>query len=132
MKWHYNCTGYFHHFSQGNSDLPQAESATREEPQKSHLRSLTPPPPLPPPLDTPPATPKQLVVHQSPSRGKNLEAAVESSGYEDSDWDTLAKYKWFWGFMNRGDCEIKLYNEGEMGNFVVRLNSNQRLILSLW
>jgi hypothetical protein len=56
----------------------------------------------------------------------------EQTAFEDSDWDILAQKKWFWGFMNRGDCERKLYSEGKMGDFIIRLNSKQQLIMSLW
>jgi len=30
------------------------------------------------------------------------------------------------------DCEIKLYNEGKIGDFVIRINSSGQLIMSLW
>ena len=40
--------------------------------------------------------------------------------------------KWFWGYMNRGDSEKKLYNEGKIGDFIVRLNSDRQLVISLW
>lgn len=56
----------------------------------------------------------------------------EETTFDDSDWEILAEKKWFWGFMNRGDCEKKLYNEGEIGDFIVRLNFRQQLVMSLW
>lgn len=71
----------------------------------------------------------ETLFHIPPEGDKGLE---ETSAYEESDWDFLVQMTWFWGFMNRGDCEKKLYNEGELGDFVVRLNANQQLVMSLW
>ena len=34
--------------------------------------------------------------------------------------------------MSRQDCEKKLKEEGDIGNFVIRINANGRYILSLW
>ena len=85
---------------------------------------MSPPPPLPPPMwpsDTPIST---VLLDQRQTE--------ERSGYEESDWNSLVQYKWFWGYMSRGDCEIKLYNEGKIGDFVIRINSNGQLIMSLW
>ena len=56
----------------------------------------------------------------------------EESAYNERDWETLVNYIWFWGYLNRGDCERKLYSEGRIGDFIVRLNSNQQLVISLW
>ena len=59
-------------------------------------------------------------------------AEGERPAYEDSDWESLVYKRWFWGYMNRGDTEKKLYYEGNMGDFVVRLNANKDLVMSLW
>jgi hypothetical protein len=40
--------------------------------------------------------------------------------------------KWFWGTMSRQECEDKLKEKGEIGNFVVRVNANGHHIMSFW
>ena len=78
-----------------------------------------------------PAIPPQtnILFHVAPEETSTTDV---KSAYDESDWDDLVQLVWFWGYMNRGDCERKLYNEGSMGDFVVRLNSNQQLVVSLW
>lgn len=72
----------------------------------------------------PPQTP--IVITEETSTDEEMPA------YEDSDWDSLAYKRWFWGYMNRGDTEKKLYNEGNMGDFIIRLNASKHLVMSLW
>ena len=72
---------------------------------------------------------KDVLFHVPP---EEVDSVVEDSAYTESDWETLVQSMWFWGYMNRGDCEVKLYNEGKMGDFVVRINSNEQLAMSLW
>ena len=69
------------------------------------------------------------LFHFPPEETESIE---DTSAYDESDWDSLVQWMWFWGFMNRGDCEKKLYNDGEIGDFVIRLNANQQLVMSLW
>ena len=72
---------------------------------------------------------KNIVFHVPPEASDSV---AEDSAYQESDWESLVKRKWFWGSMNRGNCEIKLYNEGKMGDFILRLNSTQKLVMSFW
>ncbi len=55
-----------------------------------------------------------------------------SQSEEDRESEELENYKWFWGHMNRSDCERRLHMEGEVGNFVVRINADGNLVFSLW
>jgi hypothetical protein len=89
---------------------------------QQHKLDLSPAPPIPPQTSA-------LFLDLSEQFSADVE---EQTAFEDSDWDILAQKKWFWGFMNRGDCERKLYSEGKMGDFIIRLNSKQQLIMSLW
>ena len=71
----------------------------------------------------------ETLFHFPPEEAESIE---DMSAYEEADWELYVQHMWFWGFMNRGDCEKKLYNEGETGDFVIRLNANQQLVMSLW
>ncbi len=55
-----------------------------------------------------------------------------SQSEKDRESKELEKYKWFWGHMNRSECERRLHMEGEVGNFVVRINADGNLVFSLW
>ena len=78
---------------------------------------------------SPPIPPQTDALFESPEHTQNEE---EKSAYEDANWESLVQSKWFWGYMNRGDTEKKLYTEGKMGDFIIRLNSNQQLVMSVW
>ena len=49
-----------------------------------------------------------------------------------SSTQELEEHPWFWGWMSREDCERRLETEGEVGNFVVRINAMGDYIMSFW
>ena len=51
---------------------------------------------------------------------------------EVGDPEELENYRWFWGSMSRRDCEDRLRVEGEVGNFVVRINATGNYVMSFW
>ena len=51
---------------------------------------------------------------------------------EEGNPEELENYKWFWGHMNRKDCEEQLRAEGNIGNFVIRVNATGNYIMSFW
>ena len=51
---------------------------------------------------------------------------------EEGNPEELENYKWFWGHMNRKDCEEQLRAEGNVGNFVIRVDATGHYIMSLW
>ena len=50
---------------------------------------------------------------------------------DGSSTQQLEEYPWVWGWMSREDCERKLHAEGEVGNFVVRINAMGDYVMSL-
>ncbi len=57
----------------------------------------------------------------------NVIQSEENGGSEE-----LENYVWFWGHMNRSECERRLHMEGKLGNFVVRINADGSFVLSVW
>ena len=46
--------------------------------------------------------------------------------------EELDNYEWFWGDMNRVDSEARIKEEGEVGNFAIRVNANGHFVMTFW
>ena len=46
--------------------------------------------------------------------------------------EELDKYQWYWGHMSRADSEAKMKEEGELGNFAIRVNASGYYIMTFW
>lgn len=56
----------------------------------------------------------------------------KEEGFSKEYWRELEKYSWFWGGMSRRACEERMRREGGVGNFVVRVNSDNNFVMSCW
>ena len=76
--------------------------------------------------------PKGPLFPKSQSDGGKFNARDVVQVEEEGNPEELENYKWFWGHMNRKDCEEQLRAEGNVGNFVIRVNATGNYIMSFW
>ena len=63
--------------------------------------------------------------------GQDTSGIAHLGPIDESSTQELEGYPWFWGWMSREDCERRLHAEGEVGNFVVRINAMGDYVMSL-
>ena len=76
--------------------------------------------------------PKGPLSPKSQSDGGKFNVRDVVQVEEEGNPEELENYKWFWGHMNRKDCEEQLRAEGNVGNFVIRVNATGNYIMSFW
>ena len=61
--------------------------------------------------------------------GHRTKTKTNQEFVEDPD---MTRYAWYWGRLDRQDCERQLKERGTVGNFVVRMNAAGYYVMSFW